>query len=70
MATDAYLVESFSTRTRMVLFDNVLKAYIPRSPSNVWQTASAIANASLSQDVPARDIPPPPPPSPTYRKKN
>lgn len=70
METDAYLVESFSMRTRIMLFGNVLKAYIPKSPSTVWQTASAIANASLSHDVPARDIPPPAPPSPTCRKKN
>lgn len=62
----AYLFESFSMRTRMLLCKNVLKAYIPKSPSNDKVTSSAIANASLSQLVPASDIPPPPSPSPTF----
>lgn len=56
-------------RTRIVELDNVLKAYIPRSPSNEWQTSSAIDNASLSHHVPAREIPPPSAPSPTFFHK-
>lgn len=70
IAMCSYLFESFSMRTRITLFNNVLKAYIPRSPSNDKVTSSAIANASSSQLVPASDIPPPPSPSPTCRKKD
>ena len=65
----AYLFESLSMRTRMVEFNNVLKAYIPNSPSNDRKTSSAIANASLSHDVPASEIPLPPSPSTTFERK-
>lgn len=64
---DAYLFDIFSMRTLIVEFGNVLKAYIFKSPSNDRQTSSAIASASLSHQVPERDIPPPAPPSPTFR---
>lgn len=66
---DAYLFDIFSMRTWIVEFGNVLKAYIFKSSSKDRQTSSAIANASLSHQVPARDIPPPAPPSPTFRKR-
>ena len=65
---DAYLFESFSMRTWIVEFANVLKAYIFKSPSNDIETSSAINKASLSHHVPASEIPPPSPPSPTFQK--
>lgn len=52
----------------MVEFNNVLNAYMFNSPSKERETSSAISNAFLSHQVPAREIPPPAPPSPTFQR--
>lgn len=70
MSINSYLFEIFSMRTRIMQLRVVLNAYNFKTPSKDRQTSSTIAKASLSHQVPARDIPPPSPPSPAFKNEH